>query len=58
MRQDHAKHPAGGKANSGRVMPAQDFVQRDYNNVPDEMMQDLADEVRAFMKDNGGESDA
>ena len=58
VRQDHAKHPAGGKANSGRVMPAQDFVQRDYNNVPDEMMQDLADEVRAFMKDNGGESDA
>ena len=58
VRQDHAKHPAGGKANSGRVIPAQDFVQRDYNNVPDEMMQDLADEVRAFMKDNGGESDA
>ncbi len=33
---------------------AQDFEQRDYSNVPDEMMSNLADEVAAFMAAKAG----
>ena len=43
---------------SGRIPAAQDFNQRNYDKVPEEMEQQLADEVRAFISGNGGESDA
>ena len=43
---------------AGRVLPAQDFAQRDYSEVQDEMMKDLAREMEAFRKENGGQADA
>ena len=52
------KSKADGRRKDGRILPAQDFEQRDYSEVPEEMIQDLAREMEAFMKENGGESDA
>jgi len=46
------------KKNTGKTVPGQDFIQRDYRDVPDEMERDLAQEIRAFMKEDGGQSDA
>lgn len=40
------------------MLPAQDFAQRDYSGVQDEMMKSLAKEMEAFMQENGGKSDA
>ena len=57
VRREHEKHRETGKS-GGRVLPAQDFEQRSYGDVPGEMMQNLADEVKAFINGNGGESDA
>ena len=59
-RQDHDGKKAGTESRKkpGRVLPAQDFPQRDYSDVPDEMMNDLAREMEAFRQENGGESDA
>ena len=39
-------------------MPAQTFPQRSYQDVQEQMMQDLEKEVQSFMEENGGESDA
>ncbi len=57
-RQEHEKNRSGGRKTTAKVLPGQDFTQRDYHNVPEEMQQELADEMRAFMKENGGEPDA
>ena len=46
------------RKNTGKVLPAQNFEQRDYSDVPDEMMKDLAREMEAFRQENGGKSDA
>jgi len=40
------------------VLPAQDFDQRSYDDVPEEMMSELAQDMKAFKKENGGTSDA
>ena len=58
VRQEHEKNRGSGRKKTVKVMPGQDFVQRSYDGVPEEMIKDLENEVRAFMKDNGGESDA
>ena len=34
-----------------RIIPAQDFTQRDYSGVPKEMLDNLAKEVKQFQKD-------
>ena len=43
---------------TSKVLPAQDFAQRDYSGVQDEMMKSLAKEMEAFKHGNGGKSDA
>ena len=55
---EHGKTGKGDQKRNGRVLAAQDFSQRDYSNVPEEMMQDLAREMKAYRQENGGESDA
>ena len=37
---------------SGKVLPAQDFAQRDYSDVDGEMMQNLAAEMDQYLKDH------
>ena len=54
---DENSKPAG-KMRNNRILPAQDFSQRDYTDVPDEMMGELAKEMEAVRSGNGGESDA
>ena len=56
--QDRKKAKPDEKKKPGRVLPAQDFTQRSYDDVPDEMMGELAQEMKAFKQENGGESDA
>lgn len=36
-------------SSSKKCLPAQDFPQRSYDNVPDQMMDELSDEVHAFI---------
>ncbi len=57
VRTEHAAFKASGKAR-GRTATAQDFAQRSYEDIPDQMIADLGKEVQAFMHENGGESDA
>ena len=58
IRKEHSRRSDENRKKPSRVLPAQDFTQRPYDHVPDEMIAQLDDEVRAFMKENGGESDA
>ena len=44
----------GAKVTKGRVIPAQDFQQRDYSGVEDEMMSNLAAEMAAYKKAQEG----
>ena len=37
-----------------RILPAQDFTQRDYSGVQDEMMKNLAEEMRQFKEQQEG----
>ena len=55
---EHEKNRNSAGKKSGRIPAAQDFNQRNYDKVPEEMEQQLADEVRVFISGNGGESDA
>ena len=55
---DNSRIKTGERKKPGKVLPAQDFAQRDYSNVQNEIMQDLAREMEAFRQENGGESDA
>ena len=41
----------GQKKPSGRVLPAQDFEQRDYSDVPAQNMAELAKEIEAFNRE-------
>ena len=41
----------GQKKPSGRVLPAQDFAQRDYSDVPAQDMAELAKEIEAFNRE-------
>ena len=58
VRKEREKTRTAGKAKTGRILPAQDFAQRDYSNVPDEIIKDLAKDMEAFRQENGGQSDA
>lgn len=58
VQQEHEKNRGNGRNKTAKVLPGQDFVQRNYDGVPEEMIRNLEDEVRAFMNENGGESDA
>ena len=58
VRKEHEQKPAGNRKRQSRILPAQNFEQRPYDDVPEKMIAQLDDEVRAFMKENGGESDA
>ena len=58
IRQAHEKYKAGNKGKAQKIMPAQNFPQRSYQDVQEQMMQDLEKEVQSFMEENGGESDA
>ena len=55
---DHESRKKISSKKEGKVLPAQDFAQRDYTNVQDKIMQSLAKEMEAYMHENGGESDA
>ena len=55
---EHEKAKAGGKKKNDRLLPAQDFEQRSYDDVPDEMMGELAQDMKAYKQKNGGKSDA
>ena len=57
-RNDHGSTKTGGRKKQGKILPAQDFEQRDYHHVPDEMMEELAREMEAFRQENGGQPDA
>ena len=57
-RREHESAKPGSARQTGRILPAQDFTQRDYSNVPGEMMEDLAKKMRAFTQENGGQPDA
>ena len=57
-KKDHESRKGTSASRSGKVLPAQDFAQRDYSGVQDEMMKSLAKEMEAFMQENGGKSDA
>ena len=57
-RKDHLSSQSGKGKRTGRTLPAQDFEQRPYEEVPEQMMEDLAREMDAFRKENGGQSDA
>lgn len=54
----HDKYKTDNKGKTQKMLPAQNFPQRSYNGVQEQMMQDLEKEVQSFMKENGGESDA
>ena len=56
-RKDHESRKTGS-GKPAKVLPAQDFIQRDYSGVQNEMLQSLAQEMEAFKRGNGGESDA
>lgn len=58
IKQEHEQFKVSNKTKVQKVLPGQNFPQRSYQNVQEEMMQDLEKEVQAFMKENGGESDA
>ena len=55
---DHESRKVSGQKKNEKILPAQDFAQRDYSGVQDEMMQTLAREMEAFKHGNGGKSDA
>lgn len=57
-RNDREKTKTEGKKNPGRLHPSQNFEQRSYSDVPGEMLGELADEMKAFKQENGGETDA
>ena len=57
-RAEHEKEKGREPKNFGRVLPAQNFEQRDYSGVQEEMMQDLAREMEDFRRGNGGKPDA
>ena len=57
-RKDHEERKGTNAPRTGKVLPAQDFAQRDYSGVQDEMMKSLAKEMEAFKHGNGGKSDA
>ena len=57
VRLDHETNK-GSSRKPAKPMPAQNFPQRSYENVPEQMRQDLEKEMQAFMNKNGGESDA
>ena len=57
VRTEHETNRAGRKKPQ-KLLPGQDFAQRSYDDVPEEMIKDLENEVRAFMNENGGEPDA
>lgn len=56
--QEHERYRTGNRGKTQKVPPGLNFPQRSYQDVQEEMMQDLEKEVQAFMKENGGESDA
>ena len=58
VRAEHRAFAAGSKTGNGKIAPAQNFNQRSYEHVPEQMIADLDREVQAFMHENGGESDA
>ena len=58
IKQEHEQFKISNKTKVQKVLAGQNFPQRSYQNVQEEMMQDLEKEVQAFMKENGGESDA
>ena len=55
---ERGKTRTGMKKKDGRVMHAQDFEQRSYEDVPEEMMNELARDMEEARKENGGQSDA
>ena len=57
-RQAHGRKAGDAGGKPSRVLPAQDFAQRDYTDVPDQMIADLENEFQAFMRENGGLPDA
>ena len=57
-KKEHESGAGKGQARTGKVLPAQDFAQRDYSGVEDEMIRDLAKEMEAYKRGNGGKSDA
>ena len=58
IKKAHEQFKVSSRTKVQKVLPGQNFPQRSYQNVQEEMMQDLEKEVQAFMKENGGESDA
>ena len=58
IRQTHENYKAINKGKNQKVLPAHNFPQRSYNDVQEQMMQDLEKEVQSFMMENGGEPDA
>ena len=55
-KKEHENGAGKGQARTGKVLPAQDFAQRDYSGVEDEMIRDLAKEMEAYKRGNGGKS--
>ena len=55
---DSIRGKTGEKKKPGKILPAQDFSQRDYSDVPDEIVKNLARELEAFNQENGGKADA
>ena len=58
MRLEHEKFKSDSKGKNRKIISGQSFPQRSYDEVPEEMRNELEREVRAFMKENGGEPDA
>ncbi len=58
IKAEHGSARKNVRQKAGRILPAQDFSQRDYSQVQDEMIKDLAKEMEAFKKENGGQPDA
>ena len=58
IRAERAGAKKSARQKPGKVLPAQNFPQRDYSDVQDEMIKNLAKEMEAFKKENGGQSDA
>ena len=58
LEHESGRNRAGATKKTGKILPAQDFEQRDYSDVPEEIMNDLAREMEAFRQENGGKSDA
>ena len=50
--------PAGEKKSGVRPVSAQQYEQRDYQNVPAEIADEVSREMDAFRRRNGGETDA